>query len=134
MYVPDASVWVARFWRNDPVHEDALRWLERVTQYKIPLYAPTILLAEVAGAVSRRVRSERAAMEAVDEIKVMASADEITFYEVDEVLADVSAASRRDTDCEAQTRFTSLSPASQVPPSLHLTISSATAPQTLFPP
>ena len=30
-------------------------------------------------------------MEAVDEIKVMASVDEITFYEVDEVLADVSA-------------------------------------------
>ena len=90
MYVPDASVWVARFWRNDPRHADAYEWLQRATQSGQPIYAPTFLLAEVSGAISRRVGTVRSAQEAVREIRTMSTSDEITFFELDEELLNES--------------------------------------------
>jgi len=59
MYVVDASVWVCRFVPSDAHHSASREWLERVLRAGTPLMGPVILVAEVAGAVSRRTRPDR---------------------------------------------------------------------------
>ena len=54
MSVVDASVWVSRFWPDDTFHSASRDWLIKTTVAGNPLFAPTIMLAEVAGAIARR--------------------------------------------------------------------------------
>ena len=62
MYVVDASVWVSRFVPADVHHQPSYRWLEGVVTQGEVIVGPALLLAEVAGAVSRRTgRSQLAA-------------------------------------------------------------------------
>ena len=49
--VIDASVWVSRESTRDPHHERTVSWFDR--QAGVLKIAPTLMLAEVAGAVSR---------------------------------------------------------------------------------
>jgi len=64
--VVDASVWVSRFVPPDAHHETSRRWLEGCYVRKELLAAPVLLLAEVAGAISRRTRAPDLGRQAVE--------------------------------------------------------------------
>ena len=66
MYVVDASVWVSRLIPNDVQHEPSYNWLEGTINRGELVVAPALLLAEVAGAVSRRTGQPELAERAVD--------------------------------------------------------------------
>ena len=52
--VVDASVWVARLVAGDIFHDTSRRWLEAKRTGGERFLAPSLLLAEVAGAIARR--------------------------------------------------------------------------------
>ena len=53
MYSVDASVWVNSFDHREPGHEISRRVLERLRDQSVSVILPHLVLAEVAGAVSR---------------------------------------------------------------------------------
>lgn len=53
MYTVDASVWVNSFDQREPGHEISRRVLERLRDQTVSVILPHLVLAEVAGAVSR---------------------------------------------------------------------------------
>lgn len=53
VYVVDASVWVSSVIPNDANHLPAARWLNETRRVNYTLWAPNIVLPEVAGAVAR---------------------------------------------------------------------------------
>jgi predicted nucleic acid-binding protein len=57
MYTVDASVWVNSFDHREAGHDLSRRLLERLRDQAIPLLVPSLVLAEVAGAVSRTRRN-----------------------------------------------------------------------------
>ena len=57
VYVIDASVWVSRFLPEDIHHELSVRWTSQLVESRTPIYAPTVLLPEVAVSVSRVIGS-----------------------------------------------------------------------------
>ncbi len=52
--VLDASIWVARLVLQDEFHEPVKKWLEQERRDGMQFVSPTLLLAEVAGAIARR--------------------------------------------------------------------------------
>ena len=66
MYVVDASVWGSRFVSADAHHEPSYQWLHGVIDRATLLVAPALVLAEVAGAVSRRTGQAELAARAVE--------------------------------------------------------------------
>lgn len=54
MTVADASIWVSLLAADDVNHEPSRRWFERVIAQGVPLTAPTLVLVEVAAAMTRR--------------------------------------------------------------------------------
>ena len=66
MFVVDASVWVSRFLPDDVHHEPSYYWLEGVVTRGSLVAAPALLLAEVAGAISRRTGRPGMAARAVE--------------------------------------------------------------------
>ena len=52
--VVDASVWVSRLVPQDAHHDVSRRWLAEQVMRGRPIIGPVILLAEIAGAISRR--------------------------------------------------------------------------------
>jgi predicted nucleic acid-binding protein len=52
--VVDASVWVSALVVHDRHHTASRRWLRRHSSRRSPIVIPTLALAEVAGAISRR--------------------------------------------------------------------------------
>ena len=65
MTVVDASVWVSRLVPRDVHHAASRRWLEERAAGGDLVISPTLLLAEVAGAISRRTGHADLAYEAV---------------------------------------------------------------------
>ena len=57
MTVVDASVWTSRFVPQDVHHTVSRTWLGHYLQSSQPLFAPYVLLSEVAGAAFRRTGS-----------------------------------------------------------------------------
>ena len=57
MIVVDACVWVSLFLQEDSHYAEADRWFRQVEEQRITLCSPTIMLAETAGALSRRTGS-----------------------------------------------------------------------------
>jgi len=53
MYTVDASVWVNSFDQREPGHDISRRLLEQLRDHVVPVILPSLVLAEVAGAVSR---------------------------------------------------------------------------------
>jgi len=53
-FVVDASVWVARLVPQDEFHETVKGWMKRWHAEGRQLISPTLLLAEVGGAIARR--------------------------------------------------------------------------------
>ena len=66
MFVVDASVWVGRFVPTDAHHGTARDWIRRRLDQGQLLVAPSLVLAEIAGAVARRTGSAGLAARAID--------------------------------------------------------------------
>jgi predicted nucleic acid-binding protein len=66
--VIDASVWVAINRDTDPAHSRCMAWLESVLDSNDRLVAPTLLVAEVAGALRRLTRQQAIASAVVEEL------------------------------------------------------------------
>jgi predicted nucleic acid-binding protein len=71
MYVVDASVWVSRFLTFDQNHAASSQWLTKVARQRSWLTAPMILLAEVAGALSRRTGDSALARRCVRRLETL---------------------------------------------------------------
>jgi predicted nucleic acid-binding protein len=56
MLTIDASVWIAAFETKDTFHTDSLRFLTAVTHLQLPLFGPSVVIAETACGVARRTR------------------------------------------------------------------------------
>ena len=67
--VVDASVWVARLVAGDVFHEASRRWLEAKRIQGERFLAPSILLAEVAGAIALRTGEAELAKRAITALK-----------------------------------------------------------------
>jgi len=57
VYTIDASVWVNAFDRREPEHAASRRLLDLIAAQAIPVFVPNLVLAEVAGAISRTRKS-----------------------------------------------------------------------------
>lgn len=66
MMVIDASAWVSRLVPQDEHHQVTRQWLETYLTAYGRLAVPIVLLAEVAGAVSRRTRRANLVRQAVE--------------------------------------------------------------------
>ena len=53
MYTVDASVWINGFDQREKGHEHSRALLERLHKENIPIFIPSLVLAEVAGTISR---------------------------------------------------------------------------------
>ncbi len=84
MYVVDASVWVARFSPTDAFHADSREWIAGTIPGRAPLVEPTIVLAEVAGALSRSAGDSNLGHQA---LAYLTSLPGLTFVTVDLNLA-----------------------------------------------
>ena len=72
MMVVDASVWVSRLVPHDAHHATSRQWLERRLMEGALLIAPVLVLAEVAGALSRQTGWPELAHRAVDGLSGLA--------------------------------------------------------------
>ena len=63
--VVDASLWVSRLVPQDVFHESVKTWLETQRAEGVEFLAPSLVLTEVAGAISRRTNSPRLGQEAL---------------------------------------------------------------------
>jgi len=67
--VTDASLWVARFVPQDAFHEAVRAWMDACRIEGTEFVAPTLLLAEAAGAISRRTGDTRLAAQAAEQLE-----------------------------------------------------------------
>lgn len=65
MIVVDASVWVSRLFARDANHEASRSWLIGQVASGVTIVGPSLLLPEVAGAISRRSARRRLGRQAV---------------------------------------------------------------------
>lgn len=65
MIVIDASVWVSRLVSGDVHHEASRRWLAEQIAQGMPIVGPSLLLAEIAGAISPQTGRPRLARSAL---------------------------------------------------------------------
>lgn len=65
MVVVDASVWVARLVPQDSNHPAARRWMQTQREENTLLVSPSLLLPEVAGAITRRTGQPNLAAQAI---------------------------------------------------------------------
>jgi predicted nucleic acid-binding protein len=81
--VVDASVWVARLVAGDVFHQPSRSFLDEQRGQGIVFLAPSLLLVEVAGAISRRTREPDLARRAVttlrslDDLRLVAMDDDV---------------------------------------------------------
>ena len=66
MVVVDASVWTARLTAQDTFHLPASRWMAQQRAENTLLVSPSLMLAEVAGAISRRTGDSGLAEQALE--------------------------------------------------------------------
>jgi predicted nucleic acid-binding protein len=71
MIVIDASVWVSRFIPQDINHNASRNLIENYIANDEQLAAPVILLAEIAGAISRRNGQAELAQRIVDQVRLL---------------------------------------------------------------
>lgn len=67
--VLDASVWVARLVSVDAFHQSSKNWIEAQAERHVTLLSPALLLAEAAGAISRRTGDTGLAKRAVQALE-----------------------------------------------------------------
>jgi predicted nucleic acid-binding protein len=67
--VIDASLWVARLVPQDAFHATVRTWMDAQRSAGTDFLAPSLLLAEVAGAISRRTGNGRLAARVVEHLE-----------------------------------------------------------------
>jgi predicted nucleic acid-binding protein len=70
-FVLDASVWVARLVPQDEFHETVKAWMAEQRTAEVQFISPSLLLTEVAGAVSRRTGSAALGRKALRELETL---------------------------------------------------------------
>jgi predicted nucleic acid-binding protein len=83
--VTDASLWVARLVPQDAFHSLVRTWMDARRAAGEQLLAPSLLLAEVAGAISRRTGDPALARQA---ISLLAELPGLRLVAMDEALMD----------------------------------------------
>lgn len=86
--VVDASVWIARLVPQDRNHAVAVAWWRAFAEAGGRAAAPSMLLAEVGGAVSRRTERPQLARKVVD---VLLSAPELILVPMERELSEAAA-------------------------------------------
>ena len=86
--VVDASLWVARLVPQDAFHAAVSAWMEARRLEQTEFLAPALLLAEVAGAVSRRTGEAGLAAQAVEHLEHLPG---LRLVEMDRPLLDEAA-------------------------------------------
>jgi len=71
--VVDASIWVSRLVPQDEHHERCQKWLLAQRAAGVTLVSPSLLLPEVAGAISRRTGDAALADRAVQNLQALPS-------------------------------------------------------------
>ena len=69
--VVDASIWVSRLIPQDEHHELCQKWLAQQRIGGVTLVSPSLLLPEVAGAISRRTGDPTLAEKAVHNLQAL---------------------------------------------------------------
>lgn len=88
MIVVDASVLVSVYWGDDIRHRESRAWLAGALASATSLHAPYLLLAEVAGAITRRTSNAQLAYTVVDQIQ---SALRLTLHPIEEEIGRLAA-------------------------------------------
>ena len=68
-FVLDASAWVSRLVPGDEFHAAVRSWMERQRGAGAQFISPTLLLAEVGGAICRRTGDQELARRAIDQLE-----------------------------------------------------------------
>ena len=87
MYTIDTSVWVNAFDRSELGYQISRKFLTQVKQQNIPVFVPTLVLVEVAAAISRTRRRPEKAVAFARSIEVLPM---VTLLSLDYVLAESS--------------------------------------------
>jgi len=92
-YVLDASVWVARLVPQDAFHQTIKNWMAGERTVGSQFISPSLLLAEVAGAISRRTtaalgRKALKSLEAMPGLRIIAMQD-VLLHEAAALAADL---------------------------------------------
>ncbi len=87
-FVTDASLWVARLVPQDVFHARARDWMSANREAGTEMLAPSLLLAEVAGAVSRRTGDPSLAQRAIAQLENLPG---LRLVEMDRTLLDEAA-------------------------------------------
>jgi predicted nucleic acid-binding protein len=69
--VVDASVWVARLVPEDTFYQTVKAWMSAQRTVKSELLSPSLLLAEIGGAISRRTEQPLLGLRAVEVVQTM---------------------------------------------------------------
>jgi len=69
LIVLDASLWVARLVPQDAFHEAVKTWMAEQRAAGVEFISPSLLLAEVAGAISRRTNSPELGQQALGRLE-----------------------------------------------------------------
>jgi len=67
--VLDASVWVSRLVLQDEFHAAVKSWMEQQREAGVQFISPTLLLAEVGGAISRRTGDPALGKQAIHQLE-----------------------------------------------------------------
>jgi predicted nucleic acid-binding protein len=87
MIVIDASVWISYFLPTDVNYAPTRNWLGTYLLSNSVFFAPTLVLAEVGGAVSRRAGQFAQAYQALQELRDITT---LNLIEVDESLGSLA--------------------------------------------
>lgn len=93
MYTLDANIFIRDASPNDPDHVVCHELMGRLYQHTITIIVPFLVLAEIAGALSRTYHDP---MRARLEIDLLRALQHITFVPLDETLAQAAAALAAD--------------------------------------
>jgi predicted nucleic acid-binding protein len=86
--VIDASIWVSRLVPQDEHHVRCQKWLTAQRAAGVTLVSPSLLLPEVAGAISRRTGDPKLAERAVQNLQALPG---LRFVEMNQTVIQISA-------------------------------------------
>jgi predicted nucleic acid-binding protein len=84
MYTVDTSVWVNSFDQREPGHGTSREVLHALAAQGMPIFVPSLVLVEVAGAISR---TRQDAAQAMAFAMALSQLPNLTFVALDEALA-----------------------------------------------
>ena len=90
MAVVDASMWIARFCKNDKFHEQAKSIFEFLDLNEETISIPAIAFTEVAGVIKRTTKDNGAACAAVYEMKEMEMTVFADFDKLEPIATDMA--------------------------------------------